>query len=90
MTTRREFLALSAALVAAQSSGLRAAVNAATRPLSFLFLGGTGFLGPHQINYAVERGHTVTVFNRGNKSGLFGDSVEEIIFINKVLDLKTN
>lgn len=79
MTTRREFLALSAALAAAQSAGLRAAVNAATRPMSFLFLGGTGFLGPHQINYAVERGHQVTMFNRGSNAGMYGDAVEEII-----------
>lgn len=79
MTTRREFLALSAALVAAQSASLRAAVDAASRPLSFLFLGGTGFLGPHQINYAVERGHQVTMFNRGNNAGMYGDSVEEIV-----------
>ena len=79
MTTRREFLALSATLIAAQSAHLRAAVSAATRPMSFLFLGGTGFLGPHQINYAVERGHEVTMFNRGNKPGLFGDEVEELI-----------
>jgi 2'-hydroxyisoflavone reductase len=30
-----------------------------------LILGGTGFLGPHQIRYALERGHTVSIFNRG-------------------------
>jgi 2'-hydroxyisoflavone reductase len=79
MTTRREFLALSAALAAAQSAGLRAAVEAASRPLSFLFLGGTGFLGPHEINHALARGHRVTMFNRGNNAGLYGDQVEEII-----------
>jgi len=79
MSTRREFLALSAALLASQAAGLQAAVNAATRPMSFLFLGGTGFLGPHQINYAVARGHQVTMFNRGTNAGLFGDSVEELV-----------
>jgi 2'-hydroxyisoflavone reductase len=79
MSTRREFLALSASLLASQAMGLQAAVMASPRPMKFLFLGGTGFLGPHQINYAVARGHEVTVFNRGNKAGLFGDSVEELV-----------
>jgi 2'-hydroxyisoflavone reductase len=35
------------------------------RALRLLILGGTSFLGPHQIRYALERGHTVSVFNRG-------------------------
>lgn len=37
------------------------------RPLNILILGGTGFTGPHQIHYAVARGHSVTVFNRGRR-----------------------
>jgi 2'-hydroxyisoflavone reductase len=79
MTTRREFLSLSAAILAAQAGGLRAAVTAATNPLDILFLGGTGFLGPHQINYAIARGHRVTMFNRGTNAGMFGDAVEELV-----------
>ena len=79
MTTRREFIALGAVLMASQSAVVKAAVAATSRPKTILFLGGTGFLGPHQVNYAIERGHTVTVFNRGNKPGLFGDSVEELV-----------
>lgn len=35
------------------------------RPVRILILGGTGFIGPHQVRYAVSRGHQVTVFNRG-------------------------
>ncbi|MEM6966054.1 MAG: NAD-dependent epimerase/dehydratase family protein [Bacteroidota bacterium] len=35
------------------------------KPLSILILGGTSFLGPHQIAYALERGHSVTTFTRG-------------------------
>ena len=67
---RREFLGTSLAL------GLAPLVN--TNPLSHLFklekaddplkiliLGGTGFLGPHQIAYALQRGHEVTTFTRG-------------------------
>ena len=33
--------------------------------LRILILGGTSFLGPHQIAYALERGHKVTTFTRG-------------------------
>jgi len=34
-------------------------------PKRFLILGGTGFIGPHMVRYAVERGHAVTIFTRG-------------------------
>ena len=37
----------------------------AGRPLRILILGGTGFTGPFQVRYALDRGHKVTVFNRG-------------------------
>ena len=32
---------------------------------TILILGGTGFLGPHVVDAALARGHTVTLFNRG-------------------------
>lgn len=35
------------------------------KKLSILILGGTSFLGPHQIAYALSRGHSVTTFTRG-------------------------
>ncbi len=34
-------------------------------PLKILILGGTSFLGPHQIAYALDRGHSITTFTRG-------------------------
>lgn len=34
-------------------------------PRRILILGGTGFIGPHLVRTAVERGHTLTLFNRG-------------------------
>ncbi len=37
-------------------------------PLSILIFGGTGFIGAPQIDYALARGHRVTVFNRGSKA----------------------
>ncbi len=40
-------------------------VGKATRPLKILMLGGTAFLGPEIVEFAVARGHRVTLFNRG-------------------------
>lgn len=37
----------------------------ASKKLNILILGGTSFLGPHQIAYAIARGHTITTFTRG-------------------------
>jgi 2'-hydroxyisoflavone reductase len=34
-------------------------------PKRILILGGTGFIGPHMVRYAVARGHEVTIFTRG-------------------------
>ena len=84
MTSRREFIGMAAGALAsspllALTAGGAPAVQVATRPLSILVLGGTGFLGPHQIEYAVARGHRVTLFNRGSNAGMFGDAVEELV-----------
>lgn len=50
---------------------------AAPRKLRILILGGTGFLGPEQVNTALARGHEVTLFNRGvSAAGLYGGRVE--------------
>ena len=47
-------------------------VMAAPKPLRILILGGTGFIGPHQVRYAQQRGHRLTLFNRGKTNpGLF-------------------
>ena len=72
-TSRRKFLKLSA--LAGGSVGLRLMPGAsalfagsagnASKPLRILILGGTGFTGPFQVQYALSRGHKVTVFNRG-------------------------
>lgn len=44
----------------------------AATPLRILILGGTGFIGPSQVRYAVARGHKVTIFNRGQTNpGIF-------------------
>lgn len=44
------------------------------RPLRILILGGTAFLGPHIVEAARARGHTLTLFNRGKtRPHLFPD-----------------
>ena len=79
MTTRREFIGAGATLIGASVLGPAAFAASAQRKLSILVLGGTGFIGPHQIEVALANGHQVTMFNRGSNPGMFGDSVEELI-----------
>ena len=69
-TTRREFLASSAAALAAAPflPGTLTAADSpsrAAKPLRILILGGTGFLGPACTDSAIARGHSVTHFNSG-------------------------
>ena len=77
MPTRRSFISSSlaaGALLAAGPAGAQQQKKAekASRPLRILILGGTGFIGPHQIRYAIDRGHKVSMFNRGKTNpGLF-------------------
>jgi 2'-hydroxyisoflavone reductase len=62
------------------------AVEPADKKLDVLILGGTGFIGPHQVRYAQARGHKVTIFNRGrtrpdlfpNVEALRGDRDPEV------------
>src|SRR6188474_2086031 len=65
MIDRRGFLRaqLGLALALASPRLVRAAKPA--RRLRILILGGTGFLGPHVVETATSRGHTMTLFNRG-------------------------
>lgn len=53
-------------------------VAKAESPRRLLFLGGTGFLGPHTVQYALARGHTVTLFNRGNRNDAMFPELEEL------------
>lgn len=45
---------------------------------TILILGGTGFLGPHIVRTALERGHTVTLFNRGKTQPHLFPEVEKL------------
>jgi 2'-hydroxyisoflavone reductase len=50
------------------------------KPLRILILGGTGFIGPYQVRYALSRGHKVTTFNRGKTHpGELPGEVEQLI-----------
>ena len=50
------------------------------KPLRILILGGTGFIGPYQVRYALSRGHKVTTFNRGKTHpGELPKEVEQLI-----------
>ncbi len=47
-------------------------------PKNLLILGGTGFIGPNTVKYALARGHSVTILTRG-RSATKVDGVEHII-----------
>lgn len=50
-----------------------------SKKLKILILGGTSFLGPHQVNYGISRGHEVSIFTRGKtKPKLFTEAFEKV------------
>jgi len=51
----------------------------ASRSMRILILGGTNLTGPHNVRYALERGHEVTIFTRGRREpGLFRDAFQHV------------
>ena len=82
MTDRRDFIRDAALVGGALALGMPrpdAATPPAARPLDVLILGGTGLTGPHQVRYALARGHKVTVFNRGRRNDRLPSGVTELI-----------
>src|SRR5438093_4658945 len=81
--TRRQFIKLSAATGGALALGTRSTTlfaEKSVKPLRILILGGTGFIGPYQVRYALSRGHKVTTFNRGKTHpGELPNEVEQLI-----------
>lgn len=68
--SRRDFLQTSLALGVSsmiQANPVTSLISTgpSEKKLKILILGGTSFLGPHQIAYALDRGHEVTTFTRG-------------------------
>jgi 2'-hydroxyisoflavone reductase len=91
--TRRHLLGLSSAtllgLTVRQPRALAADKNQQPRrALRILILGGTGFTGPHQVRYALSRGHQITLFNRGRQPHEWPGAVEELIGDRNTGDLK--
>ena len=85
--SRRNFMGLSAAACGALIPGLpgtalRRSLDRFERqepqPLRLLFLGGTGFIGPHIVQAALDRGHTLTLFNRGRTNAHLFPEVEKL------------
>ena len=53
--------------------------DAPPTPIRILILGGTTFIGPHQIKYALDRGHEVSIFTRGQtEPPFFHDYFERV------------
>jgi nucleoside-diphosphate-sugar epimerase len=89
-TTRRNLLAgAGSALPALALPGAFAAATTPVRKLKLLILGGTGFIGPHEVRYALERGHEVTIFNRGREQMSWPGPVEELLGDRNTGDLKS-
>jgi 2'-hydroxyisoflavone reductase len=91
-TNRRTFIKLSAAAGGAFALGKRldaaelladarrSSPGKALAPLNILILGGTGFTGPEQVDYALSRGHKVTLFNRNKtRPDMFKGKVDQLI-----------
>ena len=79
-SSRRSFIRSASAIGAlAALPGSVLAQSTAPRPLDILILGGTGFIGPHEINYARSRGHNVTMFNRGKTAPDMFPDIEALI-----------
>ena len=89
-SSRREFILKSGAAAAALGLGMSYAnsstnkkIKKAKKSLKILILGGTAFTGPHLIKYAMDRGHSISIFNRGKTKptvhkAMF-DKVEQLI-----------
>ncbi|MEE8155075.1 MAG: SDR family oxidoreductase [Phycisphaerales bacterium] len=46
--------------------------------MDLLILGGTGFLGPHTVRAAQQRGHKITLFNRGRTNPQLFPGLEQL------------
>lgn len=49
-----------------------------SKPLKILILGGTGFIGPAQVRYALARGHSISLLNRGRREMDWPSEVEAL------------
>ncbi len=83
MKTRREFIGqagavtLGAALTPTALAGLAGGMFS-NKKLNILMLGGTGFAGPKMVQRALDNGHKVTLFNRGQTAPDMFPDIEHI------------
>lgn len=84
-TTRRGFIQAGATAMGALGLGAlnyaaasTSAKSMAGKSLRVLILGGTGFIGPHMVQTALDRGHQVTIFNRGKSNTHLFPEVEKL------------
>ena len=62
-----------------ETEGEQTQEETTVKPLKILILGGTSFLGPHQIAYAISRGHSISTFTRGkSKPMIYQDLFENV------------
>ena len=92
-TSRRTFLKLSAIAGGSVGLGLVHGASAfsepsgssvgstghAAKPLRILILGGTGFTGPHQVRYALSRGHQVHALVRPGSEAKLPPGAQPIV-----------
>jgi len=81
-TTRREFVHLSiltGAAAAVAAGDRQRPISPVRRKLEILVLGGTGLIGPPLVRYALDRGHQVTLFNRGKTNADLFPDLERLV-----------
>jgi 2'-hydroxyisoflavone reductase len=85
--TRRDFIKTTGVVGAGLALGGASACGGAASdgasalptPKKLLIFGGTGFIGPHTVRYALERGHEVTIFTRGRSEVDLPPEVERLV-----------
>lgn len=76
MTDRREFLGT---MISASALSLTGRSAFSKGGMNILVLGGTGFIGPHLVRYAMDRGHRITLFNRGRTNTHLFPEAEKLV-----------
>lgn len=82
--TRREFIKTTGVIGAGLAlGGLGACSPRDSSPASaskrILIFGGTGLIGPNMVEYAVQRGHQVSIFSRGLAEDNLPEGIERLI-----------
>ena len=77
--TRRELIGGAVAAGALAASGNALSQSRSGEGMDILILGGTGFIGPHLVQHALDRGHRLTLFNRGRTNTHLFPDVEKLV-----------